>query len=135
MTLVEVVISMAITGMAIGGIVNGYNYCTNSAYKAALMLAANARAMERLEETRSVTWAPDRSPAVDELVVTNFPSKTVVLDVSGSGATVLSATIRTEISQASVSPRLKRVRVDCIWQFRGGPWVTNTIETCRAPQQ
>jgi prepilin-type N-terminal cleavage/methylation domain-containing protein len=135
MTLVEVVICMAITGMAVGGIVNGYNYCTNSAHKAALMLAANARAMERIEETRSVTWAPDRFPAVDQLVTTNFPSKVVTLDVSGSGAVVLPATIQTEITQASVSPKLKRIRVDCIWQFRGGQWVTNTIETCRAPQQ
>ena len=121
--------------MAVGGIVNGYNYCTNSAQKAALMLAANARAQERIEETRSVTWAPDRSPAVDQLVATNFPSKDVTLDLAGSGAVVLQAKIRTEISQVSVSPRLKRVRVDCIWQFRGGQWVTNTIETCRAPQQ
>jgi Tfp pilus assembly protein PilV len=135
MTLVEVLISMALTGMALGGIVNGYNYCTNSAHKAALSLAANARAMERLEETRSVIWAPDRSPAVDELVATNFPSKTVKLDVAGTGAVVLSATVRTEIAMASVNPRLKRIRVDCIWQFRGGQWVTNTIETCRAPQQ
>jgi type II secretory pathway pseudopilin PulG len=135
MTLVEVVISMALTGMAVAAIVNGYNYCTNSAHKAALSLAANALAMERIEETRSVTWAPDRSPAVDQLVATNFPNKTVKLDVAGSGALVLPATIRTEISQASVSPKLKRIRVDCIWQFRGGPWVTNTIETCRAPQQ
>jgi Tfp pilus assembly protein PilV len=135
MTLVEVLISMALTGMALGGIVNGYNYCTNSAHKAALSLAANARAMERLEETRSVIWAPDRSPAVDELVATNFPSKTVKLDVAGTGAVVLSATVRTAIAMASVNPRLKRIRVDCIWQFRGGQWVTNTIETCRAPQQ
>ncbi len=135
MTLVEVVISMAITGMAIGGIVNGYNYCTNSAQKAALMLAANARAMERMEETRSAIWAPDRSPAVDQLVVANFPSKTVTLDLPGSGVLILPATVLTEISQVSVNPPLKRIRVDCIWQFQGVQWVTNTIETCRASEQ
>ena len=134
-TLVEVVISMAITGMAVGGIVNGYNYCTNSAHKAALSLAANALAMERIEETRSATWAPDLEQPVDQLVASNFPNKVVTLDLSGSGAMVLPATIRTEISQVSVSPKLKRIRVDCIWKFRGVQWVTNTIETCRAPQQ
>ena len=135
MTLVEVVVAMAVTGMAVGGIVNGYNYCTNSAQKAALSLAANSLAMERIEATRSATWAPDREPAVDQLVATNFPSKVVTLDLAGSGAMVLPATIQTEISLASVSPRLKRIRVDCIWQFRGVQWVTNTIETCRAPEQ
>jgi len=135
MTLVEVVVAMAITGMAVAGIVNGYNYCTNSAQKAALSLAANARAMERIEATRSAIWAPARLPAVDQLVTANFPSKSVTLDLAGSGVLVIPATLRTEISQASANPPLKRIRVDCIWQFRGAQWVTNTIETCRAPDQ
>jgi len=135
MTLVEVVVAMAITGMAVGGIVNGYNYCTNSAQKAALSLAANALAMERIEETRSAIWAPDRTPAMDQLVTANFPSKSVPLDFAGSGVVVIPATLRTEISQVSVNPPLKRIRVDAIWQFRGVEWVTNTIETCRRPEQ
>lgn len=135
MTLVEVAVAMAITGMAVGGIVSGYNYCTNSAQKAALSLAANARAMERIEATRSATWAPDRTPVVDQLVATNFPSKLVTLDLAGSGVAVVPATIQTEITQVSVNPPLKRIRVDCIWQFREGQWVTNTIETCRASEQ
>lgn len=126
---------MAITGMAVGGIVNGYHYCTNSAQKAALSLAANALAMERIEETRSVTWAPDRSPAVDQLVAINFTNKTVTLDLSGSGAVVIPAIIQTEISQVSVNPPLKRIRVACIWQYQGVEWITNIIETCRAPVQ
>jgi hypothetical protein len=25
--------------------------------------------------------------------------------------------------------------VDCVWQFRGTEWITNTIETIRAPDQ
>ena len=135
MTLVEVVVAMAITGMAVGGIVNGYHYCTNSSQKAALMLAANARAMELIEATRSAIWAPDRLPAVDQLVDTNFVSKTVTLDLAGSGAATTPATIETEITQVSINPPLKRIRVNCIWQFRGAQWVTNTIETCRAPDQ
>jgi prepilin-type N-terminal cleavage/methylation domain-containing protein len=135
MTLVEVVVALAITGMAVGGIVNGYHYATNSAQKAALSLAANARAMERIEEIRSATWDTAQSPVVDQLVNTNFPSKSVTLDLAGSGVVVIPATIRTEISQPSVNPPLKRIRVDCIWQFRGTQWVTNTIETCRAPDQ
>ena len=56
MTLVEVVIALAITGLTVGGIVAGYIYCTTSAVKAELAQAANARAMERIEETRSAQW-------------------------------------------------------------------------------
>jgi type II secretory pathway pseudopilin PulG len=135
MTLVEVVVAMAITGLAVGAIVNGYTYCTNSAQKAALSLAANARAMERIEETRGAQWSTSSGSAVDELVATNFPSKVVVLDLSGSGVGITSATIQTEISQLSVNPPLKRIRVDCIWTYKGNQVITNTIETCRAPDQ
>lgn len=133
MTLVEVVVALAVTGLAVGGIVNGYNYCTNLAQKAALAQAANARAMERLEEVRSAKWDVSSWPNLDQLVATNFPSKTVVLDLSGAGTVVTSATLETEISSISTTPPLKRIRVDCIWTFRGGQVVTNTIETCRAP--
>lgn len=135
MTLVEVVVAMAIAGLAIGGIINGYNFCTNSAQQAALYLTANARALEQIEEIRSAKWDTASWPAVDQLVVTNFPTKVVTLDLSGSGGVITPATIQTEISQVSATPPLKRIRVDCIWQGRGGQWITNTIETCRAPDQ
>ena len=135
MTLVEVVMALSITALAIGGIVNGYNYCTNSAQKAAYYLAANAKAMERVEETRSAMWDTVQFPVVDELVSTNFPTKVVTLELSGSGGAVVPATIRTTISQISVNPPLKRIRVDCVWNYRGIQAITNTIETCRAPNQ
>jgi len=126
---------MGITGLALGGIVNGYVFCARSSEKAALSLAANARAMERIEETRSAKWDTATWPVVDQLVATNFPTKVVTLDLSGSGAVDTKATIQTQISQVSVTPPLKRIRVDCIWQFNGTQRVTNTIETCRAPDQ
>ena len=134
MTLVEVVVALAVTGLAVGGIINGYNYCTNSAQKVALSLAASARAMERVEEVRSAMWDTVQYPAVDQVVVPNFPAKVVSLDLTGAGVAVTPATLRTEISEVSTNPPLKRVRVDCVWDFRGSP-ITNTIETFRAPNQ
>jgi hypothetical protein len=135
MTLVEVVIALAIAGTTVAGIVTGYVFCLTSSVKDGLYMAANARAMERLEETRSAVWAPYRAQPVDELVTNNFPDKVVILDLSGSGSNVTSATIQTDISQISLSPLVRRIRVDCIWQFKGVELVTNTIETCRAPDQ
>ncbi len=135
MTLAEVAVAMAITGLAVGGIVTGYIYCTTSAEKAGYHLVANARAMERLEETRSVKWDTASSPPVDLLVATNFPSKVVTLDLSGSGVGIVSATLNTSITQIATNPPLKRIRVDCIWNFKGKETITNTIETCRAPDQ
>jgi prepilin-type N-terminal cleavage/methylation domain-containing protein len=135
MTLVEVVVALVVTGLAVGGIVTGYSYCSNSAQKAALAQAANARAMERIEETRSAKWDMSSWPTVDQLVATNFPAKVVILDLSGSGAVATMATLQTEISQISTTPPLKRVRVNCIWTYRGAQVITNSIETFRAPDQ
>jgi len=135
MTLIEVVVALAITGLRVGGIVTGYIYCTTSAVKAELAQAANARAMERIEEARSARWDTSSWPVVDQLVATNFPDEVVSLDTPGSGSGGTSATIETTISQISLTPPIRRIRVDCIWQFRGIALITNTIETIRAPDQ
>jgi len=141
MTLVEVVVAMAIAGLMVAGIVTGYIFCTTSTVKDSLYMAANARAAERLEETRSATWSLYGSNPTDELVATNFPPETnVVLDLSDSGSEFTLATVTTEITQILPSSSLpnaapvRRIHVDCIWQFKG-EWITNSIETCRAPDQ
>jgi type II secretory pathway pseudopilin PulG len=135
MTLVEVVVALAITGLTLGGIVAGYIYCTTAAVKAELTQAANARAMERLEQTRSARWDTSVWPNVDQLVATNFPSEVVSLDTPGSGSGGTSATIETTISQISLHPPIRRIRVDCRWRFRGVELITDTMETIRAPDQ
>jgi hypothetical protein len=135
MTLVEVVIALAITGLTVGGIVAGYISCATAAVKAELVQAASARAMERIEETHSATWDTSVWPAVDQLVATNFPDKIVSLDMPESGSGGTSATIQTTISQISLTPPIRSIRVDCIWQFKGAVWITNTIETIRSPDQ
>jgi prepilin-type N-terminal cleavage/methylation domain-containing protein len=135
MTLVEVVMALAITGLTVAGIVSGYVYCTTAAVKAELAQAANAKALERIEETRSAIWAPDRASPVDQLVATNFPDEVVTLDLPGTNSAGTSATIQTLITPISSSPPIRRIRVDCIWQFRGVELVTNSIETCRAADQ
>ena len=135
MTLVEVVLSLAIAAIAVAGIVSGYVCSAASAQKWALSLAANARAMERIEEVRCATWDTAKWPALDEVVPANFPDEVVTLDRSGTGVTTVYGTNITTISQISSYPPLKRIRVDCIWNFRGTVLCTNTIETCRAPDQ
>src|SRR5262245_10911707 len=135
MTLAEVVVAMGIAGLAIAAIVNGYTFSTNSAQKAAMALAANARALERIEETRSAKWDISAYPAVDLLVPTNFPTRVVTLDKSGLGGVITTATVQTEITLISSTPPLKRIRVSCIWRYKGSPAITNGIETFRAPDQ
>jgi hypothetical protein len=72
---------------------------------------------------------------VDQLVATNFPDEVVSLDMPGTNSGGTLATIQTEIAQISLSPPIRTIHVDCIWQFRGVELITNSIETIRAPDQ
>jgi prepilin-type N-terminal cleavage/methylation domain-containing protein len=136
MTLVEVLIALAISVMIVAGMVTGYIFSTTSVIKAELAHAANAKAMERLEQTRSAQWDPYNSSITNQLVATtNFPDEVVNLDLPGTNTAGTAATIRTTIAQISINPPLCAVHVDCIWQFQGGGVITNSVETIRAPSQ
>lgn len=136
MTLVEVLVASAISGVAVSGIVYGYVYSLNSAERFSISLAANAQAVERMEQIRLAVWNSSSSPVIDQVVASNFPNQTVSLDLSGSGSSVTYATNIATITVISTNPPLKRVRVDCVWTFgTSSQLMTNTIETCRAPDQ
>jgi len=136
MTLAEVVVAMAVASLAVLSLVGGYISSTVAAEKARLSLAANTRALERLEDTHAAIWNVSGWPVVDQLVATNFPAKVVVLDLSGQGSGITYGTNFTTISQVSVAPQLRRIRVACIWQFRSALFstlFTNSVETLRGP--
>ncbi len=135
MTLVEVVIALAISVMLIAGIASGYIYCVTLATKADLAQVASAKALERLEQARTAIWDISSWPVVDELVATNFPDEQVTLDMPGTNSSGTTAIIQTTIAQFSSNPPAKLIHVDCIWNFRGTEPMTNSIETCRAPDQ
>ena len=136
MTLAEVVVAMAVASLTVLSLVDGYIFSTVSSEKARLSLAANTRALERLEDTHAAIWNVSGWPVVDELVATNFPVELVILHLSGQGAGITYGTNYAAITQVSLAPQLRRIRVDCVWQFRSGPFsglFTNTVETLRAP--
>ncbi|MGH7867919.1 MAG: type IV pilus modification PilV family protein [Candidatus Dormibacteraceae bacterium] len=136
MTLVEVVVALAISGLAVAAIVGGYMFSSSSAEQSALSVAATAKAIERIEQTRSATWDTISWPPVDQLVVSNFPAQVVTLDLSGSGPGATYATNFTQISDISSNPPVRRIRVDCVWLFaKRARLLTNTIETCRGPDE
>lgn len=135
MTLVEVVVAMAISTLAVVAIVTGYLFSITSAQRSALSMTASARAVERIEQTRSAKWDLSSWPAVDQLVSTNFPDEVVILDENAACNRITYATNITRISQISLNPPLKEIHVDCVWNFKGNQLLTNTVETCRAPDQ
>jgi type II secretory pathway pseudopilin PulG len=135
LTLVEVVVALAISVISVAAIVSGYLFSIASAQRSSLSLAASAKAMERIEETRSAKWDTQSWPTVDQLVATNFPEEVVVLDQMSSNVRITYGTNQTRILQVSTNPPLKKIHVDCIWSFNGTRLLTNSVETCRAPDQ
>ncbi len=138
LTLVEVVLSTAIAAMTVSGILYGYTQSAKRAEWSGYSLAAQALAVQRLEQTRACRWDPDSG--VDQLVATNFPTQTLVLDLPVIGTNAAYATNFTTITAITAitgAPLLHRmIRVDCVWKFPAtGRVFTNTVATYRSPDR
>ena len=132
-TLMEASIASAIAAMMFGGIIFGYVQSNRSAEWSAYSFAAQSLALQRLEQSRACKWDPDATPAVDQLVVSNFPPQVSILDVPMIGSNITYATNITTISTISTAPPLKIISVEAVWQFINGKLYTNSIATYRAP--
>lgn len=130
-TLVEVVMSLAIAAIVIGGIVYGYVLTATRAEWSAHSIAAQALANQTAEQTRAARWEPNAG--VDQLVPSYFPAAIEILDVPLSAANRIYATNFTQITTVSSDPPLKLIQVDCVWSLRGRGPFSNTVVTYRAP--
>lgn len=135
-TLVEIVVSLMIVALSMGGIISMYIQAAQRAEYSAQMLAAQMMALGGLEQARAAKFDPNGSPATDELVSSNFPSRFDVLDVGYTSTIVSYATNTFTITTVATNPIVKMVRVDCTWQFPGrAAVITNTVCTYRGPNQ
>jgi type II secretory pathway pseudopilin PulG len=132
-TLEEVVVSMGISALTIGGVATGYATTTKRAEWSTYSAAAQSAALLQVEQVRAAKWDPLALPATDELVSANFPVTTVKLDLPGASGTVAYVTNRTTITSLSMDPPLKLVRVDSTWSFNSRGPFTNTVTTYRSP--
>src|SRR5882672_1801473 len=119
-TLIEASIASAIAAMMFGGIIYGYIMSNRSAEWSAYSFAAQSLALQRLEQSRACKWDPEATPAVDQLVSSNFPVQVSILDVPMNGSNITYATNITTISTISTVPPLKMITVDAVWQFIDG---------------
>lgn len=134
-TLVEVVVSMAVCGIGLAGIVAGYTFATRQAEWAGYSQAAQSRAAQQLEKIVSAKWDTQAIPPVDELVATNFPGSAIPLDSVVAGITTRFCTNRVVISSISTNPPLKLIVVETTWSLLPGKVITNAVFTYRAPDQ
>ena len=132
-TLAEVMMSVAISAITIGGVATGYVTTTQRAEWATYSAAAHSAALQHIERAISARWDPLALPATDELVSENFPAAMVQLDLPGASGTVAYVTNRTTITSLSVDPPLKMIQVDSTWSFMARGPFTNTVITYRSP--
>ena len=135
MTLTEIVISLAITTLAVGGMVSGYTFSVERAEWSARSSAAQILVDQKLEQTKAARWDVLAAPVVDELVTTNFPVEITALGIPSTSSQGIVATNITTISVVSDSPPLKMIRIQCIWPFKERGPFTNTLVTYRSPDQ
>lgn len=129
--LVEVLVSSAVAAIVIGAIFAGYSQASYRAEWGAFNFAAQSLAAERFEQTRGCRW--DRDAGTNNLVSANFPPQVLPLDLPVNNQAIF-GTNYTVITDLSVNPPIKMVRVDCIWTFpRSGKNHTNSVVSYRAP--
>ncbi len=133
-SLVEILVAMAITGIGVFAAVTGFVNASKQAESSAYVLAAQCQALERLEQIRAAKWDPNADPPVDQMVATNFPVVIKVLDIPRKDLKVFATNITT-ITTISASPPLRMMRVDCIWPWLNKKVYTNSVMTYRGPDQ
>lgn len=134
-TLVEALMAVFVLGVMITGVVSGFIQSHRTAEWSAYSLAANSMAVQSLEQARAAKWDIHKATPVDQLVSSNFPNTTNVLDIPISGTNIVYARNRVTIRNVSTDPPLKEIYVECTWSFPNRGTFTNSILTYRAPDQ
>lgn len=134
-SLVEVIMSVAISAISVGGIMQGYIMSSQRVEWLTCSQAANSQAAQRIEQVRAAKWDSQAYPVVDEVVSTNFPTVVAPFDMPSTGNNQVYGTNVVTITTVSVSPPLKMVSVECTWRAFNRGVVTNTITVYRSPDQ
>jgi prepilin-type N-terminal cleavage/methylation domain-containing protein len=134
-TLVEALVSMAVVGVMMAGLVTGFMQTHRTAEWSAYNLAAQALALQPLEQARAAKWDQYANPKVDQLQSSNFPKTINILDVPINATNYVYATNVVSIRSIGTNPPLKEISVTTTWAFMNRGVFTNTAVTYRAPDQ
>lgn len=136
-TLAEVVIAMAIAMIVFAGIIGSYIHGCYRAEWAGYSLAAQALAIQQIEQAKSAKWDIQDIPVVNE--ITNLPAVSASqLDLPISGTNITWATNFISILPLTNGPvSYYFVRVDTVWPFvwrNQVKYYTNTVADYFAPE-
>lgn len=142
-TLAEVVISLVVAATTFSGIIMAYTQGARRAQWSGLSLAAQALAIQQIEQARSATWDPAQNGLnqITNLVLFSRTTSgeivkgfsTNILDVPYSGTNYIWATNFVTIKPASNGvSRVWMVKVETVWPFVWGSTkklFTNSVST------
>lgn len=157
-TLAEVVISIAIVATGFAGTILCYTQLARRAQWSGYSLAAQALAIQQIEQARSATYDPAQDATASNpdgrneitnivLIARNRSGETVtgystnILDIPYSGNNFVFATNFVTMKPIPMGPgatglRVWMVKVDTVWPFRSGNGLrlfTNSVSTFVAP--
>jgi prepilin-type N-terminal cleavage/methylation domain-containing protein len=150
-TLAEVVVAIAIVALVLGGMTVAYTQTTRRAQWTGYSLAAQALAVQQLEQARAAVW--DSSIGKNEITNLNLSGFAYAsgvwtgytwtnLDIPISGTNVVRATNYVKLKLLYINGvtnppvQLQMLRVDTVWPFRWGAtqrYFTNTVSSYYAP--
>lgn len=150
-TLAEVVIAIAIVATVFGGIILGYTQAARRAQWSGYSLAAQALAIQQLEQARSAVYDPSVTPVKNEITNLNLNGWTYAggvwsgyswtnLDLPTSGSNYVRATNYVTVSMIWITTNppvtIQMVQVNTVWPFTWGAntrLFTNTLASYYAP--
>lgn len=126
-----------VMGVLFSGILLGYVSAAKRTEWSGYSLAAQALAIQQIEQARSAKWDILSVPSVNE--ITNIPTVTWTnMDIPYSGTNYTRATNFTTIKQVTITTNpfvsVYMVRVDTVWNTRGVLF-TNSIANYYAPDR
>jgi prepilin-type N-terminal cleavage/methylation domain-containing protein len=131
-TLVEVVMSIAILALVMGGMLCGYMQTNQRAEWSSLSLAAQSFASQWAEQTRAAT---------DNELQSGHYTRTSSMFIPGTAWSVV-VTNYVSITNVCANPQVWQIRVDCVWQFpltavwtNNSATFSNTVVTWRGARQ
>ncbi|MSR64415.1 MAG: type II secretion system protein [Verrucomicrobiae bacterium] len=134
MTLVEVVLAVGIFGLVFGTVLKGLVQANLRASWISFDTAASRIAEQRIEQAQNARWEPDTP--IDEVIPSNFPTNTYVLDTNPGGSTTVLATSTIQIASVTNGTIVYKVLTSEVkWMFLNRGPFTNSVVTVRSPDQ
>jgi prepilin-type N-terminal cleavage/methylation domain-containing protein len=137
-TLIEIVISLAILGTVLSGLIYGYVQANRTAEWTSMSIAAQSYASQGAEEARAADWRPRDYPVtsgagtMDELTNGTMFTNISFMDIPTKGTPNSTnfqfwVTNFVSITNLSINPPLREIRSYAVWTFpKGASYISYT---------